>query len=104
MTHDLDFKGFLRHSGGAFSGIMPLIFISPGKKVSFFAHLTFLTIVIIVIFFGGGCILIHNIILSIAADTCAQLMLLGNPLIVVPEHFLMFLIFMTNVAESCRQG
>ena len=53
--------------------------------------------------FGGGCSLIT--ILSIAADTCAQLILSGNHRnIVVPENFLVFLIFMTNVPESCSQG
>ena len=42
LTHNLDFHGFSRHSGWAFSGIMPLIFISSGKKGSSFAYWTFL--------------------------------------------------------------
>ena len=58
--------------------------------------------------FGGVCILIriiHNKILSIAADTCALLMLHCNHSnILVPENSLVFQIFMTNVPEICSRG
>ena len=66
LTHDLDFHGFLRHSGGTFSGIMPLILYCQRKKAPLLHTKPFYYRYYYI--FGGGCI--NDIILFIAADTC----------------------------------
>ena len=47
LTHDIDFHGFLRHSGEAFCGIMPLILYRGGKKAPLLPTKSFLLLLLL---------------------------------------------------------